>query len=143
MAKNETIRQIVEQMYCTYGTTDPFLLCKRLRITVKYRPLEKLNGFLYTEARRAVITLNSDTHEIIQRVTCAHELGHYVLGHDSNRIFLSTHTYQRTDSLERDANTFAAELLGYNGDDSELAAMSCCEEHIAYIVEELVRLKQT
>ena len=141
MAKNIHIKHMVDQLVNTYETTNPYKLCRRLGLDICYEPLGSLNGLLLVDKRRGCILINSELEDELQLITCAHELGHFVLGHDSNRIFLSTHTFQRTERLEEDANTFAAELLGYNGEDSELAAMSCCEEHIAYIVEELVRLK--
>ena len=68
----------------------------------------------------AIITIlqknKNDTYqrpfdETLQRFTCAHELGHSLLHHDINTTFLKSKTLFSTSKIEREANTFAVELL--------------------------------
>lgn len=47
----------------------------------------------------------------MQRFVCAHELGHAVLHPGLNTPFMKANTLLSTDRIEREANTFAVELL--------------------------------
>ena len=141
MTKQKII-QVVEQLIETHETKDPFLLAKRLGIEIRYDILGTLQGLMLVDKRVPCIVLNVDSHELVQRATCAHELGHYVLGHESNRFFLSAHTFQRTNTFEIEAQTFASELLIRDEDECEPFYLGCSEEHVLYIIDELVRLKR-
>lgn len=47
----------------------------------------------------------------MQRFVCAHELGHVVLHPNVNTPFMKAHTLFSIDKFEKEANTFAVELL--------------------------------
>lgn len=47
----------------------------------------------------------------MQRYTCVHELGHAVLHKSVPMPFLKRHTLFSVEKIERQANTFAVELL--------------------------------
>ncbi len=72
----------------------------------------------YEDGRR-VIRVNPHEHEVRQRFTVAHELGHWFLGHldggDKSRVIYRDGPAQFSASVsgpkERAANRFAAELL--------------------------------
>lgn len=61
--------------------------------------------------RLKVIHINCDLPEALQRYTCAHELGHAVLHKGVPTPFLKRHTLFSVEKIERQANTFAVELL--------------------------------
>jgi len=99
-------------------------VAKSLRIEIKYERFdEDLSGVLVKEASRTVIGVNSSHAITRQRFTIAHELGHFVLGHDGE-VFVDKTLRNQAMVIRRDdksslgidedevqANRFAAELL--------------------------------
>jgi Zn-dependent peptidase ImmA (M78 family) len=76
-----------------------------------------ISGMLFRDAERTVIGVNASHARTRQRFTIAHEIGHLLL-HERRSMFVDTHIYRRdevssmgTESEEREANAFAAELL--------------------------------
>lgn len=94
-----------------YKTTCPFQLCKELDINVICRKLTGVNGIASNNFNRYLIILNEDLSEADSKFTLAHELGHILLGHDLNILFLSNYTLQVTNKYENEANSFATLLL--------------------------------
>ena len=64
-----------------------------------------------------IIYINEDLDERDARFVCAHELGHFFLHQNINRIFMDKHTHFVMSRYEVEADRFAAELLF---DDDEL-----------------------
>lgn len=95
-----------------YGTSNPFLLCKFLKIVVIYQDLGDLKGFSIKYLRRKLICLNENLNETDCKIVCAHELGHCMLHQLKDMNFMMNHTKLiRTSNLEKEANLFAIELL--------------------------------
>lgn len=63
---------------------DIFRIVQELGIWLNARPLGNLFGFYLRQDDALGICLNAVHPETLQRYTCAHELGHHLLGHDSN-----------------------------------------------------------
>jgi Zn-dependent peptidase ImmA (M78 family)/predicted secreted protein len=63
---------------------DIFRTVQELGIWLNSRPLGNLFGFYLRQGDALGICLNAGHPETLQRYTCAHELGHHVLGHESN-----------------------------------------------------------
>lgn len=64
---------------------DVFRIVQEMGIWLVSRPLGSgLFGFYLREGDAAGIVLNASHPEYLQRYTCAHELGHHVLGHRSH-----------------------------------------------------------
>ena len=57
------------------------------------------------------IILNSDLPEHLESFVCAHELGHAICHPDINVQWLCESTFYSKGKFERQANTFAVELL--------------------------------
>ncbi len=100
-----------------YNETDPFRLCDILGITVFFVPMGKgtsdCKGFFLVQSRVLTITINSDLPQALQRIICAHELGHAVL-HRKRTSVAEFHEFELFDSVsqcEYEANIFAAEYL--------------------------------
>ncbi|UFH57563.1 ImmA/IrrE family metallo-endopeptidase [Spirosoma sp. KNUC1025] len=85
---------------------------------------EEVSGVLITEKGTSIIGLNPENGHKRQRFTIAHELGHYILGHQRSGMFVDTperyftmfnfrNAASSTGELvqEREANAFAAALL--------------------------------
>lgn len=89
-------------------------------VKISYQDLEnrELSGLLSISDDGAMIVVNAEHHLNRQRFTIAHELGHYVLhANQGTKLFLdaiyhrSSVSSEGTDSMEIEANRFAAELL--------------------------------
>ena len=105
------IKNKVDQLVKKYQTRDPFELIKGMNVILVRCSLDGVRGFYQYFQRNNIIYLDDQLPEKEQRFVLAHELGHMFLHKKSNAIFMDTHTCFNTDKLEREANTFAAELL--------------------------------
>lgn len=105
------IKRTVEKLMRKYNTNNPFKLAEKLNIIVKYDDLGNTWGYFITYKRVKIIHINSNLEEWLQRYTCAHELGHSILHKGVPTPFLKKHTLFSIDKIERQANTFAVELL--------------------------------
>lgn len=74
------------QLHTDYARPiDIFAIVQEMGIWLSSRPLGAgLFGFYLREGDAAGIVLNASHPEYLQRYTCAHELGHHVLGHRSH-----------------------------------------------------------
>ena len=85
-------------------------------IIYREAPLEHYDGrIVYGKRGKALITVNSKlTYEPRKRFTIAHELGHFILGHNRKEVAHDNQAsmdYYKSGSLEAEANQFASELL--------------------------------
>lgn len=94
-----------------YDTSDPFKICKELNIRIFYTDLGTTRGLYTYNKRNKFITINSGLEEPECQIVCAHELGHAILHHDSNRVYLDSIMLTRPNVEENEANCFAAHLL--------------------------------
>ena len=108
-----------------YKTRDPFELCDALGIRIRLKDLgTAIKAYYFCQSRIRNIVLNTRSGETVQRVLCAHELGHAVLHGElaAMRGFSELELFDATSRTEYEANMFAAELLIDNGELSELLA---------------------
>jgi len=70
---------------------------------------ESISGMIVQESTGVLIGVNSKHAKVRQRFTVAHELGHFLSGHDDLKIV--DDLYDKDTVKEREANEFAAELL--------------------------------
>lgn len=103
----KTARGIVRR----YRTNDPFQLCQALGIAILHLPMEDVRGLFLRLKRRSIIYLADGLDDYEQRFVCAHELGHFLLHKQVNRLFMETRTLLKTSVYEREADRFAAWLL--------------------------------
>ncbi|MFM0166884.1 ImmA/IrrE family metallo-endopeptidase [Paraburkholderia sediminicola] len=93
-----------------YTRVDPTRLASEASVTVMFRPLERLLGGFLREGDQVGILVNSERPRGLVHMTCAHELGHFFLDHESNTD--ETVDIGKNASLvERQANQFAYSLL--------------------------------
>lgn len=69
----------------------------------------EISGILKKD--RGVIGVNKDQHPVRRRFTIAHELGHFLLGHDMGKDELIDNSFDRSHSQEKEANMFASFIL--------------------------------
>ncbi len=105
------IREIVSTLVAKYNTRNPFEIADYQNIEIVYSELKSVLGY-YTKYRRVQsIILSNELPEHLERYVCAHELGHAICHPDINVQWLCESTFYSKGKFERQANTFAVELL--------------------------------
>ena len=105
------IKAIVEKLMKKHKTNCPFTLAKKMNINILYENLGTTMGYFNKDCRFRFIHINQSLNEEENTFTCAHELGHAIVHPNVNTPFLKRHTLFSVDKIEREANTFAVELL--------------------------------
>lgn len=105
------IKRHVQQLTRHFQSNDPFYIAKQLNINILYHDLGDTLGYCLRFKRSKFIILNCSTSDELLPFVCAHELGHTVLHKGVNTPFLKANTLFSIDKIEREANTFAVELL--------------------------------
>lgn len=110
----EKLSNIGSSLVKRFGTRDPFQIAKALGIEVLYcEDFGSLKGMYRVIKRNRFIFLNKDLNERMQRIVCAHELGHDQL----HRKLAQTNAlhefmlYDMTTRPEYEANIVAAGIL--------------------------------
>ena len=115
-----------------YNTRNPFEIAKHLNLILVIIPLSgNTRGFYQYFQRNNIIYIDESLPESEQALVLAHELGHMLLHRKTNALFLDTRTHLKTYCYEKEANTFAAELL---------IPDSLILEHPGYTKSQLARL---
>jgi Zn-dependent peptidase ImmA (M78 family) len=112
-------REIIRELQISFAPIDVYHIAQDLKLNVIEEELpEEVSGVLYQNKQKTpVIILNKQQSSRRKRFSVAHEIGHYVLKHqtdihvDKKLIFRDAVSSAAIDSTEIDANTFAAELL--------------------------------
>lgn len=112
-----------------FHTADPFKIADALGIHVLFSDLGGTWGCYTSYKRIAFIHINAQISEPQQRFTCAHELGHAVLHRGLSLPYLRAHTLFSPSIYERQANSFAVELL--LPDDLLREHPDCSLDHLA------------
>ena len=138
------IKQRIKQLREKHNTVDPYELASLLNIMViPFNLHEEINGFYQYDRRNKYIFINCNLADDMQRVVCAHELGHALLHTRSNTHFLRNNTFLSVDKIENEANTFAAELLLSDDDFRENSHLSFQQiASLHHVPVELVKLKR-
>lgn len=103
----DDVRKLIE----AYETNNPFRLSKYKRVAVLFEELGSLWGYHNYDSRFHFIHINQSLDSGRQAFTCAHELGHVLYHPHENATFLKNVTFLPIDRMERQAHTFAVELL--------------------------------
>ena len=114
MTMDEDRTMISSSLVLKYGTRDPFRIAKYLDIDVKYINTRRQKGFCKIIDDCMFIFINRNMSEQMQKMTCAHELGHLLLHRDilTERSFLLEYElFDIQSQTEYEANVFAADLL--------------------------------
>lgn len=92
-----------------YARVNPLALAEQAGVMVMAKPLEKLLGAFVREARPGIL-LNSERPIGMVHMTCAHELGHFHLGHVTTADEHLAYGNQSA-AIEQEANYFAYTLM--------------------------------
>lgn len=93
-----------------YTRIDPALVASLFQVPVMYRNLDKLLGGFIRDGSMVGILVNADRPPGLVHMTCAHELGHFFLGHESAADQSLDHGLNAA-LVERQADQFAYSLL--------------------------------
>ena len=120
---DERIFRIPARLIERHNTRDPFQLARLLGYYVKFINTKKQKGFCKIYLNNYFIFINSNMSPQMQRMTCAHELGHLLLhkeGLTKRDYLVEMEIFDITDVRELEANQFAANILI---DDEELLGL--------------------
>ncbi len=115
LVTSRDVFRIPRKLVRKYHTRDPFVLAERLGVIVKFcADFVKQRGASAIILGDRVIFINSNLSEQMQRMVCAHELGHLLLHkatYGKEAWVLNHELFDITNDLEYEANVFAANLL--------------------------------
>lgn len=114
MALDEQIIGRARSLVKRCGTRDPFAIARQLGIEVMHvSSLKRLKGMYRVIKRNRFIILNDKNHPRMDRIVCAHELGHDQLHREFARdaSLKEFMLYDMHSRQEYEANVFAADLL--------------------------------
>jgi Zn-dependent peptidase ImmA (M78 family) len=100
-----------EKLMKKFHTNCPFQIAREMGVNILFERLKDTLGYFNTYKRIKTIHINQELTEQDQQFTCAHELAHSVLHIEVNTPFLQRSTLFSVSKIEREANTFAVELL--------------------------------
>ncbi len=140
------IAQKATKLRQRFRTSNPFTVCEGLGINVRLADLGGLKGFYKYYMKNRFIVINSNICEKLQKMVCAHELGHDILHRDiAKQInFWETTLWDMSGKVELEANIFASELLIDDEDILNIADDCLSVEKLASLLgvdENIVKLK--
>ena len=108
------LSEVGERLVRRCGTRDPFEIARQLGVEVLFCPdFGSMKGMYRVVKRTRFIFLNRDLTPQMQRIVCAHELGHDQLHRDlaTTGAIQEFMLYDMTTKPEYEANIVAAEIL--------------------------------
>ena len=105
------VKRIASAIASKYGTNNPFEIADLRGINILDCPMKSTLGYYTMYHRIQNIILNCNLPDSLRPFVCAHELGHTICHADLNTQWLKVNTLVSTDRIEREASTFAVELL--------------------------------
>jgi len=139
---NEDIIKKARRLVRRCETNDPFRIAREAGAEIFFRDLGKLKGMYACIKRNRYIVINQHMNPWLQKLVCAHELGHdqFHRALATNRWMQEFMLYNMNQRPEYEANVFAAELLLRDKDIIELSDGGLDIEQIARAVYSDVNL---
>lgn len=113
IAKYQKICNIAKLLVEKFSSRNPFVIAEGLGLQVLFTPLSRLKGVYKVINGVGFIILNQNDCEEINKLVCAHELGHHVIHREfaENNMIRESVIYDLSRKYELEANVFAAQLL--------------------------------
>ena len=125
MRKRRNMKLRVKNLIEKYNTSNPYVLCGKLGIEIKYVYYKDVKGFFSRVLRRKYIVINEKLDEYSQLVVLCPELGHALYHNSKNKLLMKINFFNYSPELENEANEFAAELMKYQQEVSYEVARNC------------------
>lgn len=125
------IKKKADELARKFQTRNPFEIIRGLNVILLFVPLIDTRAFYQYFKRNNIIYIDENLPRHEQIFECAHEMGHMFLHKKANAIFMDTRTGFNTSRFEKEADTFAIDLLV--GDD-------ILAEYQSYDIEQFSRL---
>ncbi|NBI72372.1 ImmA/IrrE family metallo-endopeptidase [Otoolea muris] len=125
------IKKKADELARKFQTRNPFEIIRGLNVILLFVPLIDTRAFYQYFKRNNIIYIDENLPRHEQMFECAHEMGHMFLHKKANAIFMDTRTGFNTSRFEKEADTFAIDLLV--GDD-------ILAEYQSYDIEQFSRL---
>lgn len=105
------VNSILKKLDINKAPVDVEKVAEFFSLNVIYYPKfpDSISGTIIKDVDLHAIGVNANHPKVRQRFTIAHELGHYIMGHDQKTV-LDNSFDKKTDN-EKEANKFASELL--------------------------------
>lgn len=143
MGYHDTITHRARELIARHDTRDPFAIARALGIEIKYTDrFRRLKGMYFLIGNTRFIALNSDNSPQMNRIVCAHELGHDQLHREFARAAAIQEfmLYDMATRPEYEANIFAASLLLDDETVLDHVAHGYDSQHIAAAMETDINL---
>ena len=125
------IKKKADELARRFQTRNPFEIIRGLNVILVFAPLIGTRAFYQYFQRNNIIYIDENLSDHEQIFECAHEMGHMFLHKKANAIFMDSRTLLNTNRYEKEADTFAMDLLV--GDDT-------LAEYQRYSTEQLSRI---
>ena len=125
------IKKKADELARRFQTRNPFEIIRGLNVILVFAPLIGTRAFYQYFQRNNIIYIDENLSRHEQMFECAHEMGHMFLHKKANSIFMDTRTGFITNRYEKEADTFAMDLL---------VADNILSEYQEYSMEQLSRL---
>jgi len=111
MEMKNKIKSILDKLKISEAPIPIEKVANLFSLEVVYYPKfpDSVSGTIIKDEELHAIGVNANHPKVRQRFTIAHELGHYIMGHDENSIL--DDSFDKNTDKEREANKFASELL--------------------------------
>lgn len=110
----QRLYRIGEELVSAANSRDPFQIADALGIQIQMvRDFTVLKGVYMILSNVPWIFINDNLDEMMQRIVCAHEIGHHVLHQDLVRetVLQEFHIFDRRKRPEYETNVVTAEML--------------------------------
>ncbi len=107
----EYIRKKAVYVQQMIGCRDPFEAARITGAKISYKDLGSLKGAYLCSFSIPVIVINENLDGNMQKIVCAHELGHHILHCGINQSCISMQFDCTSSIYEREANIFAAAFI--------------------------------
>lgn len=105
------IKKKADELARKFQTRNPFEIIRGLNVILLFVPLIDTRAFYQYFKRNNIIYIDVNLPRHEQMFECAHEMGHMFLHKKANAIFMDTRTGFNTSRFEKEADTFAMDLL--------------------------------